>query len=165
MKKLHKTEFGHGDASSASATERQTDMYAAMLRWLGVKPRTVAEVEQKLHERFDDISSDEVETIINRLKEKKYLDDAQYALDYVDEAKRLHPMGRNLIRHRLIERGVPELHIDQALETLTSEEEKSLAEKVIAGKPRSSFEAQAKLMRYLDSRGFPQDVAHAIVFR
>lgn len=147
--------------------------------WLGTKPRTTWEMRRYLTKRFPGVSLDRVEEGVAELIRRRYLDDTAYADAYVEEARRLHPMGRNLIRLRLRERGLDEALITEALGLLTRSDEIAMA-KHVAEKHRrlhlrrdqqggnhemDERKSQAKLMRALDQRGFSDDIARAVVFQ
>jgi len=62
-----------------------------------------------------------VSRVIARLRERKYLDDAKYALDYARQHASSRRQGRLRIARELRGRGVPDQHIDAALETVFAE--------------------------------------------
>jgi regulatory protein len=62
-----------------------------------------------------------VSRVIARLRERKYLDDAKYALDYARQHASSRRQGRFRIARELRGRGVPDQHIDAALETVFAE--------------------------------------------
>ncbi|MGA9884635.1 MAG: regulatory protein RecX [Candidatus Acidiferrales bacterium] len=77
-----------------------------------------------LERRAED--KDAVSQVIARLREQNYLDDARYALEFARQHAKLRRQGRFRITRELRGRGVPDRHIDSALDTVfadTSETE------------------------------------------
>ena len=63
--------------------------------------------------------------VIARLREQKYLDDARYALDYARQHAQTRRQGRLRIARELRTRGVPDRHIEAALDAVFAETEES----------------------------------------
>lgn len=155
-----------------------TDLLSRAIGWLGPKPRTIFEMRRYLAARFPEATSERVEDTIKELRRRRYLDDDAYADAFVDEARRRHPMGKNLIRVRLRERGIEEGAIERSLDALSRTDEIALAKQVAQKHQRlyrlrgskgglrleGNRRNQARLMRALDQRGFPEDIARAVVF-
>ena len=62
-----------------------------------------------------------IRRVIARLREQKYLEDARYALDLRPPARNSRRQGRFRIARELRARGVPDRHIDAALEAVFAE--------------------------------------------
>lgn len=63
--------------------------------------------------------------VIARLREGRYLDDARYALEYARQHAQFRRQGRFRIARELRGRGVPDSHIDAALESIFAETDES----------------------------------------
>lgn len=133
------------------------------IRLLAAKPRSVAELRQRLL-RGRKASTEEVENAIERLKEYGYLDDERFAFGYA--ALRVHqrPLGRRLLKHDLKIKQVDQAVVEEALDLVfaeTSEEElidRAIEKRVrLRGHPRSRAEAKG-LFDYLLRQGFPFDL-------
>jgi regulatory protein len=103
-----------------------TELYAAALRALMRRAYSIHEMKEYLGRRAEDKTG--VTVVIARLREMNYLDDAKYARDYA----RLHAQGRRQGKFRIARelrgRGVPDQHIDAAIEFAFAEtDEKALA--------------------------------------
>ncbi len=59
--------------------------------------------------------------VIARLRERSYLDDARYALDFARQHAKTRKQGRFRIARELRTRGVPDRHIEAALDTVFAE--------------------------------------------
>lgn len=62
-----------------------------------------------------------VKPILARLREHKYLDDSRYANDFARSHAKLRRQGRFRIMRELRARGVPDAHIEAALESVFAE--------------------------------------------
>lgn len=105
------------------ATEQQ--LYAAALRALMRRGHSVHEMRQMLERRAQEKSS--VRRVLQRLKEQNLLDDARYARQFARYRAESRRQGRFRIARELRSRGVPDRHIDVALEeTFRETDEKML---------------------------------------
>jgi regulatory protein len=97
----------------------ETDLYNSSLRALMRRAHSVHEMKEYLKRRAED--AELVSTVLARLRERKYLDDARYALDYARGHAKSRRQGRFRIARDLRARGVPDKHIEAALETVFAE--------------------------------------------
>jgi len=102
----------------------EDDLYAAAIRALLRRAHSVYEMRQSLERRAEDVAL--VRRVLDRLKEKKLLDDARYAKEFARSHATHRTQGRFRITRELRARGVPDRHIEAALDEAfaeTSEEE------------------------------------------
>jgi regulatory protein len=126
---------------------------------LAAKPRSIAELRERLAERCS--SKAVIETVIARLREYGYLDDERYALTYASSKVRQQPIGRRRLELSLarkkVERAVAAEALDQVF-TETSEEElldRALEKRIrLRGRPNNRAEAKS-LFDHLLRQGFP----------
>jgi regulatory protein len=88
------------------------------------RAHSVYEMRQSLERRAEDVKL--VRQVLDRLKQAKMLDDARFARDFARLRASHRTQGRYRIARELRARGVPDRHIDAALEeafTETSEED------------------------------------------
>jgi regulatory protein len=83
------------------------------------RAHSIHEMREYLGRRAED--ADLVSHVIARLRERKYLDDAKYALDYARQHANARRQGRFRIARELRGRGVPDRHIDAALDAVFAE--------------------------------------------
>jgi len=89
------------------------------LRYLSARARTVRELEYYLDEKqFDEVV---VQETVDRLVELGLLDDANYALEFVQSRLRSKPISRATLQRQLAEHFVPREHIESALDFVTPE--------------------------------------------
>ena len=89
----------------------------AALRLLALRPRSVAEMRDKLSQRF---GSELAEMTVSRLESDGLLDDANFAQQWRDSRERRNPRGKKLIENELKQRGVPAEAIETALHDFDS---------------------------------------------
>ena len=129
------------------------------LNFLSYRPRSQAEVERNLRKHA--VPEALITPIIERLKNAKLLDDADFARRWVEDRAAFRPRGAYALRLELRQKGVGEAGIVQALESL---DETELARQAAMRKARQLVGLdwpafRAKLSAFLARRGF----AYAIV--
>jgi len=127
---------------------------------LAVKQRSVAELRERLLEGRGATESI-VDTVIDRLREYGYLDDARYAQSYASLRVQQRPIGRQRLQRDLwlkkIDKQTAESALDQVFEQTPEEDliDKAIAKRVrLRGKPQTREEAK-KLFDHLLRQGFP----------
>ena len=117
--------------SKKLATEEQ--LYAYALRALMRRAHSVFEMRQALERRAEE--KGHVRRILQRLKEAGLLDDARYARQFARYHAESRRRGRYRIARDLRARGVPDRHIEPALEEIFGElDESALVRKRIERK-------------------------------
>ena len=131
--------------------------------YIAYKPRTVLEVRKKLRSRK--YGEDAVEKTLNLLKEQRYLDDRLYAENYIAGKLRMKPVGRELLRRKLLQKGIDREVCDEIFERVIPEgsEENSAAAALDKYAPKVKdkelSKIKAKFFRHLIARGFGADIA------
>jgi regulatory protein len=106
----------------------EQELYAAALRALMRRAHSIHEMKEYLARRAKDRES--IAQVIARLREQNYLDDAKFAMDYTRQHANSRSQGRFRITRELRQRGVPDQHIEAALETVFADtDEAALARK------------------------------------
>lgn len=129
------------------------------LRLLSFKPRTIAEMRERLLEK---VWAEEtiVDQVVARLIELGYLNDEQFAASYANSRLTVKPLGRTRLRRDLQRKKIPNPIAEQTLnEIYTAETEEELVDRAIGkrlrlkGAPKTREEVK-KLFDYLLRRGF-----------
>lgn len=137
-------------------------LYGAALRALMRRAHSVYEMRQYLERRAED--KETVQSVLRRLKEHGYLDDARYAKQFARVRAQNRRQGSYRIARDLRARGVPDRHIEAALaETFEETDEATLVRQRLERKLRSfrgAFDQRklASLYRSLLRAGFSADV-------
>ena len=134
------------------------------LKALSRKERTVAEMGSWLQARG--VDSDEVEAVVSYLAEDGTLDDRRFAVRYAEDKRELSGWGEDRIRLALVQRGVAEDHIAEALEA-GDEDEVARAVAVLRGRGSSLCDAleRNRAFGFLVRRGYNAEVAYEAVRR
>lgn len=117
----------------------------------------------------EQISSIVVESLIEKLKQKKMLDDEQFAKSWVEARRRSKNKGVIAIKSELFQKGIDKEIVAQVLNTLTQEEgEEDLAIKAIEKKMRgwkglSKMEFKKKAYGFLQRKGFTSDTVITVI--
>jgi regulatory protein len=129
------------------------------------RAHSVHEMKEYLSRRAED--PELIPPILQKLKEQQYLDDARYARDYA----RIHAQGRRQGKFRIARelraRGVPDRHIEAALDSIFAETEEAelirarLARKLKNLRGPLDEKTFASLYRSLLRAGFSSDAIRA----
>jgi regulatory protein len=159
--------FGRPRKSVAPLDEESLYNYAVKL--LGQQMRTVAGVKRLLQRRVvpGEAGAATLETVIARLKERKYLDDAGYAQDYTKLRQENAYMGKRRVEQDLMRKGVQAAVIGETLNAAyanVNEEElaRQHLERKRVKKPANEKEA-ARVVRLLVRAGFSTGVIFRIL--
>jgi len=154
-----RTTSENSGSSRLSAEELRARTFQRAAKLLAAKPRSIAELRERLAERCS--SKTIIETVIARLREYGYLDDERYALGYASSKVRQQPIGRRRLEMSLAKKKVDRTLADEALDQVfaeTPEEElldRALQKRVrLRGRPKTRAEAKS-LFDHLLRQGFP----------
>ncbi len=99
--------------------ETEEELYAAAIRALTRRAHSVHEMRKWLEQRAGD--NQHVGAVLARLKDHGYLDDARYAKQYARSRVASRRLGRFRVARDLRARGVPDRHIEAALDDVFAE--------------------------------------------
>ena len=99
------------------------------------------------------------EEIINRLQKEHFLDEERFCRAFVNDKIKFNHWGVNKVKYELMRKGIPEKIINEVLETINEEENRSLLIRLLAKKHQSikaknEYDARNKLVRFAAGRGF-----------
>ena len=144
---------------ASEIVDLQKAVFERAARLLAAKPRSIAELRERL---LENRKADEkiVETVIARLSEYGYLDDGKFAFSYASLKVKQRPMGRRRLERDLKLKKVTTGVANEALDLVYQENsEEQLIQQAIEkriqlrGKPTDRMEAK-KLFDHLLRRGF-----------
>lgn len=138
----------------------------AALHYLSRQLRTQHQVRQKLIEQA--IDERVIDTVMTQLQAQRYVDDAQYAQNFLNTQQQVNGKGPTVIRQGLLKVGVPEELIEKTLQHYTRADEIQHAqrwlEKLWQHYQRESLrQRQQKMIQALATKGFHFDVAQQVV--
>ncbi len=141
--------------------------YNKALKFLSYRPRSEKEVRENLKKkpfgRGSGPSETATELIIKKLKDKKFIDDEEFAKWWVESRIRFRPRSIRLIKIELKQKGIDNEIIEKILssgdiEILSIDAVKRLVEKRLerySGLPKEKI--YQKLVRFLAGKGFDWD--------
>ncbi len=134
---------------------------------LKYRQRSEAELRQRLLQKS--FAEEIVEETVAELKQKKYLDDAEFARLFSEDLLTRRNIGPLRMRAELIKKQVPKPIIDQTIHTLYQKyDEYELARKAAEKKLRTltrvdNQTAYRRVTNYLARRGFGWDIISEVV--
>lgn len=145
----------HSDLAKASGMS---------LRLLASRPRTVAEIKEKLSKRF---GTETVEQVVDRLQTQGILDDRAYARQWRESRERRKPRSSKTIAKELSQKGISGENIEDALQGFDSQSAAYKAAVKYAfrqsGKDNSAFDR--RVAAFLERRGFQPSIIRDTVRR
>ena len=134
-------------------------------RFLGYRPRSEAEMKDRLHRRgFVD---SQIEIVINKLKEQKLLDDTAFAQFWKENREMFRPRSQRLTRMELKRKGVADEIIkevtDDANDMASAYQAALKKAQRLSGEKHEVF--RRRLGDYLKRRGFSYTVINQTVKR
>ena len=161
MFRQRKTSSEPANLAAATAGTPYEKTLARAFRLLAAKPRSVAQLRERLLEKA---AAEAVEPVIARLLDLGYLNDEKFAASFAHSRLTVKPLGRTRLRQDLQRKKLDQQTVEQALATAYEEQsEESLIERTLEkrlrlkGVPSSRAESK-KLFDYLLRRGFSYDI-------
>ena len=137
-------------------------LYQRTLEWVLVRPRSLKETRDYLRKKIYDRKLDAgfSDMIIERLTEKKYLDDEKFAEYYVENRFVKKGISQKRLKMELFKKGVAAEIVEEVLAN-SERDEVEEAKKIIA-KKRGRYDDE-KLIAYLCRQGFPYQLARSLI--
>ena len=161
FRRSHKREPERSDEESAplDPARARERLFQRAARLLSAKQRSVEELRERLSTGRG-VTPELVETVIERLREYGYLDDARFAQSYASLRVQQRPIGRQRLQRDLRQKKIDQQTVDAALdEVFEQTPENDLIDRAIAkrvrlrGQPKTRAEAK-KLFDHLLRQGF-----------
>lgn len=145
--------------------ERYKEAYNALIKYLAAMQRSRKECKEKLYEKG--FHRDEVEYALNKAEEHRYIDDVEYAADFVYFNRSRY--GKKKIIYKLTEeKGVERRIAENAAEDGIDDEFeenlcRSFAEKFLNRKDREDKNLYAKTSAHLFQKGFDSSLISRVL--
>ncbi len=145
--------------------EEQQQAYLHAIQYIGRKPRAEKEVTVCL--RRKGFAPQLIERVVRKLKEQKYIDDAQFAKLWTDHRIYSHKKGRKWVQQELLLKGVSKERVQDALRQIDEDEEfrcaYELAAKRWTRQDAAQPERSRKVAAFLLRRGYPHSMVSRII--
>ena len=132
---------------------------------ISFKMRTKAELTEKLIGRK--IDEQAIEAAMEKLAKYGYVNDEQYADEFLQSAVAAGRYGRKVIAYKLKKKGIDEPTIENVMQTFSSEEEKQAAKKQMEllnkkYQNEDAYKKRSKIFATLARRGFDYDIINTL---
>jgi regulatory protein len=161
---LHKgMEIESTELIEISEAQERHYVTQAFLRYISYRPRTVKETEHHLLEKgFDERL---IQSVLQSMKQQGYLDDRQYAANWIRERQTGKKLGINRLKQELKRKGISSTYIDEAINEENIIEERQLVTEVAERRYSRLCQedwqtVERRLGSYLLRRGFPSYLVH-----
>lgn len=158
-------ELSEAEIATLARTDRFQRCFNAAIRYLGYRPRSEAELRDRLRQRgFDD---ENIEAVTSRLKEQGLVNDTAFAQFWRDNRQSFSPRSRWLTQLELRRKGIASDIIDQTVEAIDDDDGAyQAALRKIQSLSRSDYQSfRRRLGEYLRRRGFSYEVINRTVER
>jgi regulatory protein len=142
--------------------ETEAELYDSAIKILMGRAHSVSEMNKALGRRCEDEKI--VRAVVQRLKREKLLDDARYARQFTRHRTEGRKQGQFRIARELRARGVPDQHIEAAIEDAAKESDpgalirQRIERKLRLWRGEFDEKKSASLYRSLLAAGFPADL-------
>ena len=135
-------------------------IYDKTLKYISKKMRSQKQIKEYLNKT--DLTDDEIERIIFRLKEKGFIDDIKYCRAFINDKVYLSKSGINKIRVELLDQDIPIEIIEKELNNVDDEFINERLEKLILNKIKnnhkySNYYLKQKLLNEFINMGYSKD--------
>ncbi len=141
------------------------DAWRTATRYLTPRERSELEVRNRLTRAGH--ADDVIESTIQRLRARRFLDDRSFAHAWVESRARRRARGRHVVEQELRGKGLDDELIAEAIETSYGDEldvARPLAKKYVAGLGVLEWPAfRRRLGAYLSRRGFAYDAVDTLI--
>ena len=141
------------------AEDAREAAYQKALRLLSFRPRTEAEIRQKLqgYALSDDLS----DHVLERLRQSGLVNDQRFSKEWVDNRSEMRPRSRRALAYELKRRGIDQQTIEQTTGSLDDDQLAYQAAYKHAHKLKDLEwkDFRQKMYRYLAQRGFNAEAA------
>lgn len=122
---------------------------------LSYRPRSIQEIRQKLSKKgYEDIV---IEIAIERMLDRKYLDDRAFARFWIESRNRSKPRGKRALSYELRNKGVSDAIIRELLDDMVDESSgayEAAQKRIRRMRGKTQYEFKQKVGAFLQRRGF-----------
>lgn len=127
-------------------------LYNRVLGYIALRPRSEWEIKTYLERKKSPTPL--VESILNKLRVNRLLDDAKFADAYVHDRRLLRPTSRRKMILELKKKRLSEEVIREAVGSDVEQDQSALDELVVRKRRQTRYQDDKKLMQYLAGQGF-----------
>lgn len=142
--------------------QSQTDkLYQKVLNLLSLRPRSEYEIVTYLKKH--DCPTTSKDLILNKLRERRYINDSAFARSWIDNRRLLRPTSKMKLKNELRQKGLNNKDISMVFEELEFDDSSALRQMIDKKRKLTRYKDDLKLMQYLVRQGFSyEDVKREI---
>jgi len=151
--------------------ESRTMAKRAAMRLLARRPRTIREIRDRL--RVQEFSDADINTTIDDLKESGLVNDAEFAAMYIRDTLALRPMGKLLVKRKLLLHGIDKATADHVVDQAFHEHSQDDAALLLGRKylqrvtggstPSDNLKVRRRLAAFLGRRGYSWEIIQNVL--
>lgn len=145
-------EFDKDEFEKLQRTATEDKAYMRALDMLARRPRSEWEMREYLKRKDHDQHT--IEKTLNMLSNRGYIDDAKFALAWVENRRLLKKTSKRRLMLELQQKRVSSDDISLALEQDETDEREVLKELIVNKRTQSRYQDDQKLLAYLMRQGF-----------
>jgi len=143
----------------------ESEITSVVMRRLNAAPRSRGELTTYLLSK--DFDPAVIDSVLDRVTSMAYIDDAQYAQEWVRSRHRSRGLAPSVLKRELISKDIDVAMIDSALEQLSLQDTFERAHELAAKKYRSLLTVDAavavrRIASLLQRKGYPPDLCFQI---
>ncbi len=138
--------------SDLKKLSRFTAQYLQVISLVYARPRSEYEIRTKLRQKK--LDSEEIDALVNKLKEDKYLNDKDFAVWWVNGRKNTRSTSTLKLKAELAQKGINSSLATEVIEENFNKEDEENSLRELLNKKRGKYDSEQKLMSYLASKGF-----------
>lgn len=158
-------ELSDAEIDTLKNADQYSKAYNAAVHFLSFRQRSQSEVEKNLTKK--EYSEEVIAATVERLLEKGYLNDEEFARMWMAERSRFRPRAARALRFELRQKGVDNEIIDTVLVDLDEEQAAwdAVQSKLDRWRQLDEHEFKKKLSGYLGRRGFGYHIVRTVLDR
>ena len=106
-------------------------------------------------------SDEDIENVVQKLIEKKYIDDFRFAEYYVENRCTKKGISKRRLYEELIKKGISSEIVDEVLNKSKRNPEEEIKKVIL--KKKNKYDSPQKLLNYILRQGFPYDISRTLV--
>ncbi len=155
-------QLSSAEIEKLQAEDNDHKAFEASLRYLGTRPRSEDEIHKYL--RRKKVSDETIQSVILRLRQLGYLDDAAFSQFWTENRQQFRPRSARALRYELRQKGVDDDVIDTSLEAIDEDEAAwaAIEKKLARWQFLEPIEFEKKLKGFLARRGFGYETVNRV---
>ena len=139
--------------------------YDLALRYLSYRPRSIEEVRRHLKKK--QLTDSQIAEVLERLRQRGYVDDREFARFWISNRERFKPMGLRALRYELRRKGINDEIVDALLADVDEEASaiRAAQSRLSRYRGRTLQAFRQELSAMLRRRGFGEYAIRDVVLR